>query len=1146
MGGGPVVNPKLSTIADLFGGSALNTTLWNDTSGAPDVTLDTSLDRVQILCQSYYPSLAADGPYDATDSSLFARVSPAPIGAGTTQTIMRIAVDSSNRVTYYCDGGGILTARVTNAGVNTDVVIGTYDAYSHAWWRLREAGGTIFFDTAPDGWTWTQRASIAHAWDATAVQVVFLCGYYGTETSGMAGYVDHVNTTNSAPGQPNLNWPLMEDAWAPYWNANAGTQPLDRYVEVTDRTRGSMSISRGRQYELDQVRSGEASLTLANTDATLDPVNTAGPWYGHIQPYQPYRKRAQWPPTRNLLDQHMATGGDLGGYPLGVIPAGSGGADMFSVTDTTGGSFVASSTAWQGTTVMQFAVPSGSTALSRVCHTPRWSPIPGQTYTMQIRVRNVTASTTLNVQPHIGWYTPGSGSPTSFNYGTSSTLTGSTTAGWTTLTVTATAPANSAGMDVGVALAAGASATCSLQVDGWQLEKGTTATTWQAPGVWFPMYAGWTERWSPTWDMAGTYGLVQPSMVDTFSLLSQQQLDDPLTQEINSHSPRFLYKLDDPSGSITAADWTGQNPPAQLGISKYGAGSWVFGSEITSTDAGGVYTGSGGTVATVNNANPGTNTYSAATLLQLTSAGITGPANPALWVRMIAFRYTGPTPTTVSVIWSCVDRRGNQTPSGAHIFALLDSAGKPRVWVQGPAGGGTSYLCGGATNCADGDWHLLIFGYNETNQQIMASQDGSLAAFYSGISTTMTPTGLISDNIGAYVDPTLHNSTFQTYQGDLSFVCEFGQWFDSFAISNLYSAWKSSCAGESTTDRYQRLLRYAGYSGVTSLDTGLTTAMGPAAIDGQDAMTALQAVVDTENGAHYVNTAGALVFKSRSARYNALTPMYTFGEDFDAGEWPYEDCQLDFDSTHLSNQVTVTQEATSQNFYATDDASVTAYFPRTMTRTINASSTTECQDAANYLLSRYRQPAQRVSSIKLHPSANPALWAVCLSLELGTRVRVMRRPPNVPAIEVDCFVENIQWDLDDQGEAWCTLQCSPADLTPYGVFGAWHTTLSAGASSGATSITIHASADNTNALAAQIAPGQQLVLAPGSASQETVTVKSVSATSSGWRTATITFTAVTTHAHSTNDVVCEPLPSGVTDSTTWDSVDQFDSIAFAY
>lgn len=1140
-----MANPKLSSFSDLFGGAALNTALWNGSSGAPDVQLDTILDRVQIACQSYYPTLTANGPFDATGSSLFARVTPAPVGNGSTQTIMRFALDGSNRATFYTDGGQILTARVTNAGADTTIVIGPYDAYQHLWWRLRESSGNVLFDTSPDGYTWVNRATIAYTWNATAVSAVFLCGFYASESAGMAAYVDHVNTTSSAPGQPNLNWPLIEDAWAPYWGANAGDSPLDRYVEVSDRTRGSVSISRGRQYETDQVRSGEASLTLANTDAALDPTNASGPWAGHIQPYQPYRRRAQWPPTRNVLDQVMATGGDLGGYSLGAIPQSIAGPDIFSSTDSTGGSFVSSTTAWQGTTVMQFAVPSGTTAPTRIVHTPRWSVIPGQTYTVQIRVRNVTASTSLSVQAHIGWYTAGvSTGPTSFVYGSASALTGSTTAGWTTITVTGTAPANAAGMDVGAVVAATAAATCSIQADGWQLEKGSAATTWQCPGAWFAVYTGWTERWPSLWDMSGTYGKVQPTAVDSLSLLSQQTLSDSLTEEITSRSPAFLFTLGDPAGSTTFADTTGNFPAAPVAIGKYGAGTLTAGNAITATNTTtGIYTGATGTVVRVSNSNPGTNLIGPASYISLSNAGIKGPSNPSNFTRMIAFRYTGATPTSGnwSTIWVAMDKQRNGGfASGSQLSFNVSYTGNFYIELGGPSNNQTSYVPGVAVN--DGNWHLVGVSYNDSTGIVWVTVDG-VSWFWSGQSGH-APTGCISDTVGNWVDATVGNGTAWNFQGDISYALEFPTALGQTDFTNIYTAWKAACAGESTEARYVRILRYAGYQGINWVQTGLTRSMGPASFSGQDAMTALQAVVDTENGAHFIDRDGAIQFKARSDRYNALTPMYVFGEN--AGEYPYEDCQLDYDPTHLANQVTVTQDSTNQNFYASDATSLANYFTRTLTRTVNSSSAAECQDAANYLLSRYKNPAQRVSAVKLHPSANPVLWPVLLNLELGTRIRVMRRAPNVPTTQVDCFIEHLQWDFDDGGEAWCTLQCSPADLTPYAIFTSFHTTLASTIASGVTTITINAGADNTNPAAAQVGQGQQLVLGLGTANQETVTVLSVGTTTTGWTTATITLQAATTKSHTAADVVCEPLPTGVTSATKYDSSALFDSSAFAY
>ncbi|MFJ8345019.1 hypothetical protein ACIQ9J_01320 [Streptomyces sp. NPDC094153] len=1133
---------KLSSLTDFFGRPTLNTSAWNSSSGS---ALDTQLCRVQLNCTSGYTQLGSSGPYDFTGDAVYARISPAPVGNGSTQTIMRVQVDATNRVSLYVDGRTLFAA-IVNAGTTTTATIGPYDPYTHGWWRLRESAGAVYAETSPDGWTWAVGAQFTRSWSAAAVSVLWMCGYYGTETAGMAAYVDHVNTTMSALGQPNVNYPLIEDAWAPYWSANAGTQPPDRYVEVTDRTRGTVSVSRGRQYELDQVRSGEASLTLANNDAALDPTNTSGPWYGNIAPYQPYRRRAQWPPTRNLLDQAAATAGTLGGYALGTIPQNSGGPAIFSTTDATGGSFVSSATSWQGNTVIQVSVPSGSATAARPCHTPRWSVVPGQTYTMQMRVRNVTASTSLSVRAMIGWYTVANASPTSFVYGTTTALTGSATAAWTTITVTATAPAGAMGINVGVSLAAAATATCALQVDGWQLEKGSTATTWVCPGVWYPVFAGWTERWPSAWDMDGTYGVVQPTAVDTFSLLSQQQLSDPLTQEINANSPRYVYKLDDPAGSTSVADWTGNNPPAKLAISKYGAGSLTFGNAITATDAtAGIYTGSSGTVATFNNANPGTDFTGPATFISLASAGIVGPADPSAWTRMIAFRYTGPIPTSSSQFWSAFDnQRANNNPSGSAVLWQINPDGRVGVVLRGPGGGGAHYGPPGV-NVLDGNWHLAFAAYSRTSGAIRVGVDDN-SWYWTGLPLANEPSKFVSDNVGAYVDPTVGNGTVRNFKGDISLVAEFPTTLSHTTMMNIYAAWKASCAGESSDARYSRILRYAGYAGTASVDAGLTASMGPAATDGQDAMSALQAVVDTEAGAHYVDKAGKLQFRARSARYNAAAPEYAFGERADLGEWPYEDCQLDYDSTHLSNQITVTQEGTSQNFYATDPASVAAYFPRTLSRTINSASSDECQDAANYFLSRYRQPAQRVSSLKLHPSATPGLWAVCLSLELGTRVRVMRRPPGAPPIQVDCFVENLAWEFGDDNEAWLTLQCSPADLTPYGVLAAWRTTLNSTAAAGVTTITLRAGQDNANRLAAQLAPGQQLVLGQGTANQETVTVSAVGATSPGWTTGTITLKAATTKSHTAGDVVCEPLPAGTTDPATWDAVAKFDSIAFAY
>ena len=1135
-------NPKLSTLSDGFTGSTISTSPWNS------ITVGTaSLDQVNDLVILAQPTVngttntfGTTNVYDATSSAIYAEVGTVANGSGHTNTIFKLLVDANNSIAIRL-ASGVFEVTLQTAGTTVTTTLAAYDANAHGWWRLRELSGTFYADASADGYNWSNLFSSTYSWSATAMQFVFQTSASATEVSGNVATIQHVNTM--VGGSFNVNWPILEDAWGPRWTCNGGDMPLDQYVSVNARTQAQSTVTRGKQYELDECRAGESSGVWSNLDGTLDPNNTAGPYYQHIQPYQPWRRRAQWPPTRNLLTQTQATAGDDGGQPLGAINTGENGPSIFSITDTSGGSFVSTASAWQGSTVMQFAVPSATGANIRICYTPQVAVVPGGTFSLTMQVRNITASTTAGVTPFIRSLDP------SLNIlgtviASTTTLTGSATAGWTTVTVTGTTAAAAAEMQIGLMTAAAPSGTCSIQIDGWQLEEAAAPSTWCCPGIWYGIFAGFTENWASSWDMGGTYGLVTPSGVDAMGLLSQVTLTDPLTQEITNNSPRFLYTLGDPAGSGSASDSTGQCQPIYASQSKYGAGSLVFGTDITAVSgAAGEYTGGTGTVMTISNPTPGTGTASPASFLSLDSAGITGPANPLAWTRMCAYRYTaGSTPTAEACMWSGFDQANG---SGSTLHWSINNSGQFNLTIAGPGGGGFSFAPGAGAHVADGNWHLAIIAYSGASATLTACLDGGLSTY--SIPTTDAPSGLVSDNFGAYCDSVVGKGSAFNWEGDFSYVAEFPTALSSTAMTNIYEAWLSACAGESSDQRYARILRYAGYTGNSVLQPGLTTDMGPATdIAGSDALSCLQAVCDSENGQHFVDVNGTIQFQARSARYNSLTPMYVFGENTAAGEWPYEDAQLSLDPTQISNLVQVTQNSTNQIFTAQDSTSQGDYFPRTLQRTINVNSAVECQAAAYYLDSRYRQPATRVASLVLHPSAMPALWPVALSLELGTRIQVNRRPPAAPEIVVPAFLEAINWMWDDEGEATVTLQASPVDLTQYGIFTAYHTTLHTAITSPTSTITINAGTDNTNPAAAQIGVGQQLVVGSGTTGQELVTVTGVAATSSGWSTCVITLAANTVNNHVAGVTVAEPLPAGISPASYYDTAGVFDACAYAY
>jgi hypothetical protein len=937
----------------------------------------------------------------------------------------------------------------------------------------------------------------------------------------------------------NPNYPVIAEDWGPVWSAAGASLPDNRWVNLVDRTLSQASAKRGKQYELDQPQAGEYNITLGSQDGALDPTNTGGPYSGKILPYQPYRRRAQWPPTANLLSAVQATGGE--GFSAGAIPASF---NIKSSADASGGTVAVPSgslTAYQGTNTFRFTINNGQGSGSRICYTDTVGTAPGKQFTVQMRIRCITDSASAPVKAHISFHgSDPNAVPVTVNYGTTTTLTGSSTANtWTLITATATAPTSGGvyGMSVGVATGGTYSATCTIEIDAWQVERGSSATTWTAPGTWYPIFSGFTERWPTQWADGGTYGEVNPTAVDSFALLSQVALKEIFLEEIDSHAPRFCYTLSDAAGSTAFADMTGNLPTAPLVYSKAGTGNWTAGNAISSASASGAFTGSTGSVVNSSPSNPGSATAGSATVLSLTDAGVRGPGTTA-WTRMVAFRYTdGANPSDMSVIWE--SRTGADSfmshcrlyidPSGGLVLLANANGSDPAFSRNFLAGSGMT----------DGNWHLVVFGFDGTNFRY--SLDGATSTIaYPGPPTL----NQYADYVGAIYYPSTRTA-YDVYKGDLAFVTEFPSLLSASDMGALYTAWKNAASGESSAARYARILRYSGYTGLSSIGTGLTSAMGPAVdIGGADVMSALNSVVETENGEHFVAADGTVTFRGRNVRYNALAPALTFGDG--SGELPFEDLQLDFDSTHLSNVVTVTQTATGSNYSAQDAASVAAYYTRTMTRSLNTSSGLECQDAADYFASRYKQPMTRVQSIKLHPSAAPSLWPSLLALELGTRVRINRRPPGAPLVTVDCFVEQIQWDMDGSGEAWLTLQCSPIDPNPYAAFAAWHTTLGAACSSGATSITVNAPADNVNPLAAQLTPGQQLVVGQGGSVPDTMTIQSVTSSGSPWTTGTITFTSALPHSHTNGFSVSEALPSGVTDPAYYDGTEQFGKAVFAY
>jgi hypothetical protein len=937
----------------------------------------------------------------------------------------------------------------------------------------------------------------------------------------------------------------------PFYTSNA----LQVYTGLTPRLQKPWSVRRGKQFELDQVQPGEFHGEWANKDGALDPTNTSSPFTGGVLPYRGFRMSAVYPPSVNLVTADQATGGEGTPVAPGSIPA------SMNIASDIGGStltIAASATAYQGTQVIQSAMPVSAPVnfyitkvqLQPVLTATSWLTT---TYTWSTYVRCTTAAINPSVAAAVKYYDLNHNYVNDFT-GSTVVLTGSASAAWTRLTVTSTVPVGAAMCELAVVLKGTAPAsTWTFQQDGSQFEQAATASSFVVPGKNYPVYSGLIERYPQTWEYSGTYGVAQPVCVDTMALLSQTILQEAFVMDVVATQPTWFFQLNEPSGATTFSEQGGRvSGAASIFSAALGAGVLTSGNPINAASgASGKFYGTNGPVVTVNN----TATPNQGTVIDLTTAGSTIPSSGA-WTRMIAFRTgqnTGAAPQFAS--YTSGVSPGSVGYNGNMYFGLgVVSGSNYSVGASFYNAAGTQLGVLTTPIINDNNWHL---GF------IQMSADGkTITAWVEAISTSVTggsdmhSTIAVNDNIGgdAYkMDGTANYGGSAPFNGDLALYAQWNRLLSGAEIGVLNSSFKNAYNGDSTDQRYGRILGWAGYQGTSALDSGNTRSLTYANdVSGVDALTALQNVVNTEGGRHFVGKDGTVTFQNRqryfqqgSATLTPSGPVWVFGENVASGEIPYALLAFDYDPTRISNQVAVTQTSTTIAYNANDVTSQQSYGVRNLARDSQSTNAEEVREQAFFLLSRYKDPHLRVQALKISVSANPALWPSALAFDIGQYVQINRRDQFGvrPTVTMYGFIEQITHSGDDKGVWGTDLEISPAPATAYATFTSLSMTLNTSASSGQPVITINALPDAaTNPVRSQLTGGQILYISGGgNAEIVTVATGGVQDQSAGYTTAQLTMTTNLVNAYPSGSSVKESAPPN-----TFDSLAVFDSAQFSY
>jgi hypothetical protein len=194
---------KISVLTDNFNDNSIDTTKWIP-FGTPAPLSERVREvngRIELTPRSngtgHYSGVQSSTTYDLTDSSAHVELVQTLRTALSAQTAF-LASDSSSNFVYFNVEGGNLQCWQKVSGTFTRLARVPYDPIAHRWLRMRESAGTTFWETSPDGCTWTVLVSRPAPFSLTAVTINLQVGLDGSVPAPGMAVFDNFNVLDTS------------------------------------------------------------------------------------------------------------------------------------------------------------------------------------------------------------------------------------------------------------------------------------------------------------------------------------------------------------------------------------------------------------------------------------------------------------------------------------------------------------------------------------------------------------------------------------------------------------------------------------------------------------------------------------------------------------------------------------------------------------------------------------------------------------------------------------------------------------------------------------------------------------------------------------------------------------------------------------
>lgn len=188
---------KTSQFSTNFGGNIINAGEWVTEAGTPAVSSGALTLTIASGAGNYH-GIRSVGTFDLTSSYVQTELTSAGDQALASLEVYPILcdADANNSVFFVVNLNSVICYKKV-ATVVTNAASFAYSATSHRFFRFMENDGILYWQTAPDGVTWSTGYSeaVSTLFGVTSLDIVIISGVYAVEASGTVVTVDNVNMT---------------------------------------------------------------------------------------------------------------------------------------------------------------------------------------------------------------------------------------------------------------------------------------------------------------------------------------------------------------------------------------------------------------------------------------------------------------------------------------------------------------------------------------------------------------------------------------------------------------------------------------------------------------------------------------------------------------------------------------------------------------------------------------------------------------------------------------------------------------------------------------------------------------------------------------------------------------------------------------